>query len=104
MVTLVETLLGKGCQLKIFDSDVLVAKIFGANKKYIEKEIPHISSLMCQKIDEVIEESDIIVIGKREKGFKSSLENYLGKMPIFDLVRLFPNPPPHVEGYEGICW
>jgi len=104
MVTLVETLIGKGCQLKIFDSDVLVAKIFGANKKYIEKEIPHISSLMCQNIDEVIEASDIIIIGKREKGFKSSLENHLGKMPIFDLVRLFPNPPPQVEGYEGICW
>jgi GDP-mannose 6-dehydrogenase len=104
MVTLVETLIGKGCHIKIYDSDVLVAKIFGANKKYIEKEIPHISSLMCQKIEEVTEESDIIVIGKREKGFKHSLESHLGKKPIFDLVRLFPNPLPSAEGYEGVCW
>jgi len=104
MVTLVEALIGKGCHVKIYDSDVLVAKIFGANKKYIEKEIPHISSLMCQKIEEVLEESDIIVIGKREKGFKPSLESYLGKKPIFDLVRLFHDPLPTAEGYEGICW
>ena len=61
-VMLVESLLGKGCRIKIYDSEVSLARIFGANKAYIEHEITHISTLMCSQIDEVLQESDVIVV------------------------------------------
>ena len=78
-VMLVESLLGKGCHIKIYDSEVSLAKIFGANKAYIEHEISHISTLMCADIDEVLEESDVIVVAKQQKEIERSLETVFGQ-------------------------
>ncbi len=81
-----------------------MAKIFGANKHYIEHEIPHISTLMTTKIEEVTDESDVIVIGKNDPEYKTALKPHLGKKLIFDLVRVpfeFTDSP---KGYDGICW
>ena len=103
-VILVESLLGKGCRIKIYDSEVALAKIFGANKAYIEHEIAHISTLMCFRIDEVLEESDVIVVAKQQDEIREGLKPYLGKKVIFDLVRIVPNLCYRPENYDGICW
>src|SRR5882762_3953731 len=70
MVTLIETLIGKGLKLTIYDRDVELARLFGANKQYIEREIPHISSLMNSNLSVVIEQAEIIIIGKKEDEFR----------------------------------
>jgi GDP-mannose 6-dehydrogenase len=103
-VTLVESLLGKGCHIKIFDSEVSLAKIFGANKAYIEHEISHISTLVCPTIDEVLQESDVIVVCKYQEEFKTALQPYFGKKKIFDLVRVIADSSEAPEHYDGICW
>ncbi len=104
MVALVETLIGKGCRIMVYDSEILLSGIFGANKAFIEQEIPHISSLMCNRLDEVIQDSDLIVIGKQNDEFKSALGPYLGRKMVVDLVRLGENAFPGVTNYDGICW
>ena len=103
-VILIEVLIGKGCQLKIYDSDVALAKIFGANKIYIEKEIPHISSLMCSDIEEVIRDSDVIVVSKPDKHYIAALTPFMKEKDILDLGRINPVPSLISENYEGICW
>ncbi len=104
MITLVETLMGKGCQVRIYDSEVSLAKIFGANRAFIDREIPHIASLMCEDIDTVIQESQVIIIAKPERRFKDALDPYLGQRMIFDLVRITPNISTMPKDYDGICW
>jgi GDP-mannose 6-dehydrogenase len=103
-VKLVESLLGKGCRIKIYDSEVSLARIFGANKAYIEHEIEHISTLMCNRIDQVLEESDVIVVAKQQDEIVTALKPYLGKKLIFDLVRVVSSPCGQPEKYDGICW
>jgi len=104
MVTLIETLIGKGLQLAIYDRDVSLAKLFGANKQYIESEIPHISQLMRSSIDEVVNDSDVLVIGNKAKEFRE-IEGKVGKDQILiDLVRLFDKPIGEGGLYQGICW
>jgi len=103
-VSLIEHLIGKGCKIRIFDSDVALARIFGANKAYIEHEIPHISSLMCATVEEVLEQSDAVVVSKKEHSFLPSLKPYLGRKAIYDLVRIQGHLTDRAEGYDGICW
>src|SRR6266496_2974025 len=103
MVNLIETLLGKGLQLSIYDRDVLLARLFGANKDYIEREIPHVSQLMRSSIEEVLESSEIIVLGNKAEEFRQIESKLKDNQIIIDLVRLFDKRLTN-ESYQGICW
>ncbi|HKP48066.1 MAG TPA: UDP-glucose/GDP-mannose dehydrogenase family protein [Pyrinomonadaceae bacterium] len=103
MVTLIETLIGKGLRLAIYDKDVSLAKLFGANKEYIEREIPHISQLMRSSVAEVMSEADVLVIGKKSQEFRTIESSVSNGQTVIDLVRLFDQVPGNAR-YEGICW
>jgi GDP-mannose 6-dehydrogenase len=103
MVSLIETLIGKGMQLAIYDRDVQLARLFGANKDYIEREIPHISQLMRAEINEVVEASDVLLIGNRADEFREVATLAREGQTIIDLVRLFEGRTTGGD-YEGICW
>ena len=103
MVALIETLIGKGLKLAIYDSDVELARLFGANREYIEREIPHISSLMRPELSEVIEQSEVIIIGKRDDQFRVVSEKLNNGRVIIDLVRLL-DASEQQGSYQGLCW
>jgi GDP-mannose 6-dehydrogenase len=63
MVALVETLIGKGCDVRILDRNVAMARLVGANRRYIEEEIPHIASLMCPSAEALLAHAEVVVIG-----------------------------------------
>jgi GDP-mannose 6-dehydrogenase len=102
MVTLIETLIGKGLDLVIYDRDVSLARLFGSNKEYIEQGIPHIAKLMRSSIDEVLSASDTIVIGNKSEEFRQIESRLRPDQTVIDLVRLFDRPSD--ESYQGICW
>ena len=104
IVILAEALLGKGFKLRIYDKNVSLARLVGANKEYIEKQIPHLSSLLCNTIDEVVVYSDVIVVGNQSPEFVDALTQCRANQIIIDLVRL-PMDGSRVEAeYRGICW
>lgn len=104
-VILAERLIGRGFELKIYDKSVSIAKLMGANKQYIEQEIPHISSLMVQDISEIINDCDVIVVGNKAAEFKEQLLKITDKEKmIIDLVRIIDSQDQIKCGYEGICW
>ncbi len=105
MVELAEKLIGKGYDLRIYDREVSLAKIFGSNKKYIEKVIPHISSLMEESLNEVIKRSEVIVVTKITEEIEKLLAKSNGNKVIIDLAKLSLAPKKRKNGeYEGICW
>jgi GDP-mannose 6-dehydrogenase len=103
MVTLAEALIGKGLSLRIYDRHVALARLVGANKDYIEQQISHLSSLMVPTIDQVLDESDVVVIGTRSEEFADALMRLRPEQIAIDLVRLplYASPP---ANYRGICW
>jgi len=103
MIALIEALIGKGLSLSIYDREVELSRIFGANKDYLERVIPHISRLLKPSMDTVIQDSEVIVIGKQQEEFLSLSDNLNNGRIIIDLVRLFDRAGGK-KSYEGICW
>ena len=104
MVELAEKLIGKGYNVSIYDKEVSLAKIYGANKTYIEKMIPHISSIMKPSAQDVYDESEVIVICKNSQEIRKVCMQYNNKKMIVDLVRIFSNKKEIKNSYEGISW
>ena len=102
LVELAEMLIGKGYELRIFDSNVEYARVFGANKEYIESKIPHVSSLLCKELDEVVSQSDVLIIGNGEKRFAEVMDSVGDDKQIVDLVGFMAHATQ--ANKEGICW
>ncbi|MEM9566758.1 MAG: nucleotide sugar dehydrogenase [Cyanobacteria bacterium P01_E01_bin.34] len=104
LVDVIEHLIGKGFDLKLYDKNVNLARLVGANKDFILNTIPHISSLMVNTIEEIINHSDVIVIGNGSEEFKNILELKRTDQTVIDLVRICDSKTDSEIGYGGICW
>jgi GDP-mannose 6-dehydrogenase len=104
IVILAEALLGKGRRLRIYDKNVSLARLVGANKDYIEKQIPHLSSLLCDSVNDVIDGSDVIVVGNAAPEFTQGVTACRPDQIIIDLVRLPLSGSLVAADYRGICW
>jgi GDP-mannose 6-dehydrogenase len=104
IVELIELLIGKGFAIRIYDRHVSLARLMGANKEYIEREIPHISRLMCSSAEELIGGSDVIVVGNRDDEFTRLLNPLPARKTVVDLVRVCCPASPNQDQYYGICW
>lgn len=107
LVSLIETLLGKGFDLRIYDEEVSFSQLLGANRRYIEETIPHLASLMCETLDECRAHAEVLVVGKRLPDLGNYLvEHQNENQIILDLVRLWQQEDSSFsrEQYTGICW
>ena len=104
LVTMAEHFVGKGLTVRIYDPEVNVSRLVGANRRYIEQSIPHIGSLMCADAGPVIDESEVLVIGLRTPAVvRELLARCREDHVIVDLVRL-PNREQLRGQYRGVCW
>ncbi|HET7766812.1 MAG TPA: nucleotide sugar dehydrogenase [Burkholderiales bacterium] len=103
VVELTERLIGKGYDLRIYDANVRLASIHGANRDYILHRIPHISRLMSESIEDVLEHADTVVIGNAAPEFRDVPKRLTDRQTLIDFVRV--TDARSVSGiYEGICW
>lgn len=103
LVEVIEYLLGKGYDVKIYDRNVNVASLVGANKDYILKQIPHISGLMSETMEEVLEHAEVVVIGNKAGEFTGVMQALEPHQTVVDLVRLQDEVPTDPR-YQGVCW
>lgn len=103
MVTLIEMLIGKGVEVAIYDREVRSARLIGANKEYIEREIPHIWELMRESVADVLASSDVVVIGNGSKEFRTIEPDLRDGQMVIDLVRAF-GARTSDKSYQGIAW
>jgi GDP-mannose 6-dehydrogenase len=87
MVALVEALIGKGCDVRILDGNVAVGRLVGANRRYIEEQIPHIASLMCPDVETLLAHADVLVLGNTGEEAARALEAAGPQHTVVDLTR-----------------
>jgi GDP-mannose 6-dehydrogenase len=102
LVEVIEYLIGKGYELKLYDKNVNLAALTGANQDYILNHIPHISKLMASSLDEVLKFAQTIVIGNGASEFRNVPDEIKPEQVVVDLVRIVPKLSG--EQYDGICW
>jgi len=102
MIEIIERLAGKGYDLRIYDKNVQIAKLVGANRDFILNHIPHVSKLMVDDVDTVLKHAKTIVIGNKDPDFQTIPERLHDGQCVVDLVRL-ANCRSNNGVYEGIC-
>jgi GDP-mannose 6-dehydrogenase len=104
LVALVERLIGRGFEVKVYDRYVREAQITGANKTFIEKEIPHIWTLMTETPDDVVDGCEVLVLGTDIARSVVLSEARTRDKSIVDLVRVRDRVVESAPGYRGITW
>lgn len=104
LVTLAEQLIGKGMQLSVYDPDVHLAQLLGANRRYIETHLPHIGHVLEREIGAVIEASEVLVVGLNSPEVAHVLaEQCHANQVVLDLVNL-PGRDRFKAQVVGLCW
>jgi GDP-mannose 6-dehydrogenase len=103
LVTLVERLIGRGYDVRVFDRNVSLANLHGMNRAYIEREIPHIVSIMADSLEDVIGHADVLIIGNNDPAFEGVLGRRQPGQHVIDLVRIGTEQRGDPE-YHGVAW
>lgn len=103
LIEIIERLLGKGYDLRIYDRNVNIAKLVGANRDFILNHIPHISKLMVNDIDTVLNHGQTIVIGNKDPDFATVPSRLQDGQCLVDFVRIIDRKRKNGK-YDGICW
>lgn len=103
-VTLVERLIGKGFNLRIYDKNVHLSRLLGANRAYIEGAIPHIADILSDDMDAVLGHGDLIIIGNPAPEFKFLGAKVRADQKVLDLARIPGLAADLGERYNGINW
>jgi GDP-mannose 6-dehydrogenase len=103
MIEVIERLLGKGYDLRIYDKNVRLASLVGANRDFILNRIPHVSKLMVGDIDTVLGHAQTVVVGNKDPDFDRVPENLREGQVVVDFVRIVEGQSKNGH-YDGICW
>ena len=103
MLEVIERLIGKGYDLRIYDKNVRLAGLFGANRDFILNRIPHISRFMVDHLDTVLDHAETVVVGNADPEFQIVPERLRANQVLVDFVRM-SNRRSEAGKYDGICW
>lgn len=104
MVAVIETLIGKGYEVRVFDDQLALSRLMGKNKSFLESEVPHIASVLRFDLDEVLATCDVIVLGNNSDSFTDVAKRLRSDQLLIDLAGVVGSEGIDRGSYEGICW
>ncbi|HEY7640278.1 MAG TPA: nucleotide sugar dehydrogenase [Steroidobacteraceae bacterium] len=104
LVIMAERFIGKGLQLSIYDPHVNVARLIGANRRFIEESIPHIASVMTGDVEQLVREADVLVVATRTPEVLAALHAHTRPEQLLLDVAVLPDREAQQARYRGVCW
>ena len=104
IVDIIEILLGKGFDIRIYDRNVQISRLMGANKEYILKKIPYISKFIVDNSKQIVDHAEVIVVVNKEREFSDILNTVPEDKIIYDLMNIDFENKPKMKNYFGIAW
>jgi GDP-mannose 6-dehydrogenase len=102
-MTLIEQLIGKGCSIRIFDKNVELARLLGANKQYLYTVIPHIAELMVDSLEEALQGAELVVTTANAPEYANVIDLMRPEQRLLDFARI-PGAERLGERYDGFLW
>jgi GDP-mannose 6-dehydrogenase len=103
-LTLAETLLGRGYDVVVYDQNVDPSRLIGSNRAFLERELPHIASLMRDTLEDVLDEADVLIVTNTNPEYRQILDLTRPNHRVVDLVGLANDRDSTYPAYDGICW
>ena len=100
IIHIIESLHGKGFDVKIFDKNVSLSRIIGKNKSVIEERLPHLSTMLIDNIDDVTDWAEVLIIANKDPKFSEIVPT--PEQIIVDLVRV--KELEKYNNYNGLWW
>ena len=104
LVLMAEHFIGKGLSLLIYDPEVHLSRLLGANRRFIEQHLPHIGTMIRGEIEGVIDGSDLLVVGNGSPDVCNALERLCRSDQIVVDLANIPDRSMLKGRYEGLCW
>lgn len=101
---LVESLVGRGYQVTVYDEHVQLGRLVGANKAFLEEELPHIASLLRPRLEDVVDTSDVVVLANSSPEFKDAPHLLTAGQVLIDLTGVAKGAGTGRGEYEGSGW
>jgi GDP-mannose 6-dehydrogenase len=101
-VELVEQLIGKGYDVRIHDPDVSLTRLVGSNKSYIDRELPHIASLLVAQLGDLMRHANTVVVTKKSQEYESALQALRGDQTVVDLIRAYADIGEAPRAYNAL--
>ncbi|MDQ3897671.1 MAG: nucleotide sugar dehydrogenase [Actinomycetota bacterium] len=102
-VELAETLMGKGCELRIYDPIVEPSLLFGTNLRYVESKLPHLQRLLATSPDDALEGAEVAIVSSNS-GDVSRAVLEASPAVVIDLTGHLRDELQTLPGYEGAGW
>ena len=104
-VQLIKRLMGEGFEVRVWDEDVSLGRLAGANRQYIEEVIPHIASVLSADLEGVLRGAELVILGNKSASREQLAKFLKPEQIVIDLVHLDPaRRPQGANTYEGMCW
>ena len=104
IINVVESLVGKGYQLRVHDTNVEMSRIIGANKQFLEEEVPYIPQVLTPTLADVTDWAEVLVIANKSAEYAEVAMHLRPDQSLVDLVRISDTPQNTSGKYVGLCW